>query len=290
MDAASELLLILVCLLLSAFFSGSETALLRLRSHQLDVDISTGKGGLAALAARHLVGHTGKLLVTILLGNNVVNILAASVAASLAVRTLGEERGLLASTVILTLLVLVFCEIFPKAIAARNPRRAAYAVSLPLYLIHGLLRPVHWVFERGIDPLVHRIAGDGDHGGGGSEELLELARKVKSEPQASSSPMSILGNAARAVERTVSEVMTQRTAIFAAPVDMPPEELLESMLKERYTRIPVWRGTIDTIAGFLHFKDLVSLVRNEGTTIDPIILPVLRVPESRPIYDMLADM
>ncbi len=290
MDAASELSLILICLLLSAFFSGSETALLRLRIQQLDADISRGDRGLAALAARDLIGHTGKLLVTILLGNNVVNILAASVAASLAVRTLGEERGLIASTVILTLLVLVFCEILPKAVAARNPRRAAYAVALPLYLIHRILRPVHWVFEKGIDPLVHRIAGAADHGSGGTEELLELARKIKSEAQAASSPIGILGNAARAVGRTVSEVMTPRTAIFAAPIDTPPEELLEWMLEERYTRIPVWRGTIDTIAGFVHFKDLVSLVRGGGTTIEGLILPVLRVPESRSIYDMLADM
>ena len=290
MDTVSELLLIFVCLLFSGFFSGSETALLRLRTHQLDVDISSGKHGLAALAARDLIGNTGKLLVTILLGNNVVNILAASTAAALAVRTLGEERGLVASTVILTVLVLVVCEILPKAVAARNPRRAAYAVALPLYLVHGLLRPVHWLFERGVDPLVRRIAGEAEHGGGGSEELLELARKVRSEPQAASSPIGILGNAARAVERTVAEVMTPRTAIFAAPLDTPPEELLERMLEERYTRIPLWRESIDSIAGFLHFKDLVALVREGGTSVAGAVLPVLRVPESKPVYGMLADM
>ena len=290
MDAVSELLIIFVCLILSGFFSGSETALLRLRAHQLDLDISSGKQGLAALAARDLIAHTGKLLVTILLGNNVVNILAASTAAALAVRTLGEERGLVASTVILTVLVLVFCEILPKAVAARNPRRASYAVAVPLYLIHGLLRPVHWVFERGVDPLVRRIAGEAEAGVGGSEELLELARKVRSGAQPASSPIGILGNAARAVERTVAEVMTPRSAIFAAPLDTPPEELLERMLEERYTRIPVWRESIDAIAGFVHFKDLVALVRDGGTTVEGVVLPVLRIPESKPVYDMLADM
>lgn len=289
MDAASELLLILVCLILSAFFSGSETALLRLGKHQIEADIA-GTHGLPALAARNLVEHTGKLLVTILLGNNVVNILAAAVASSLAIRLLGEQRGLLVSTIALTVVVLVFCEILPKAVAARSPRRASYAVALPLYVIHKVLRPIHWIFERGIDPLVRAISGGDEEGGpAGSDELLELARRMTTQAP-SASPVGILGNTAHAVERTVEEVMTPRTAIFAASRTTSPADLLDLMLAERHTRVPIWEDSIDDVVGLVHFKDLAGLVRGAGSEIDPIIRPVLRVPERKPILELLAEM
>ena len=288
MDSAAELLLILGCLVASAFFSGSETALLRLGRHQIEEDLA-GRHGLPALAARELVSHTGKLLVTILLGNNVVNILAAAVASAVAVRALGEQRGLVASTAILTLVVLVFCEILPKAVAARSPRRASYAVALPLYIIHRLLAPMHWLFERGIDPIVRRISGDDEGGPAGSNELLEMARKMTTAPP-SASPAGILGNTAHAVERTVVEVMTARTGIFSADVLTPPAELFDLMLDDRHTRVPVWKDSVDTVLGLVHFKDLAAVVRSAGTDLAAIVRPILRVPEGKPILDLLAEM
>jgi Mg2+/Co2+ transporter CorB len=150
MDPAISVAIVVVCVAMSAFFSGSETALLRLRSHELEEDVRSARGP-AAIAVRDLIRSTSRLLVTILLGNNVVNILASGVAAALAVSLLGERYGIVVSTLVMTAIILIFAEILPKAAAARHPRGIAYAVGLPLYLFHAVLRPVHRLFDRVIE-------------------------------------------------------------------------------------------------------------------------------------------
>ena len=108
MDIVSLLLLVLACLVLSAFFSGSETALLRLGSHEIEEE-SRELRGPSVVAARDLLGHTSHLLVTILLGNNLVNILGAAAASALAIAYLGESTGIAVATAVMTVLVLIFC-------------------------------------------------------------------------------------------------------------------------------------------------------------------------------------
>ena len=180
MSIIGSVLIILACLAASAFFSGSETALLRLRSHDLDPD-KEGFGP-ADVAVRDLTSSSSRLLVTILLGNNVVNILGASVASGLAISLLGAEAGIPVATAVMTALVLLFCEILPKAVAARHPRGVSRAVGLPLYLFHQILRPLHGLFDRAIEPLVRRVTGgvDGERSLG-SEEVLRLAREALEE-------------------------------------------------------------------------------------------------------------
>ncbi|HXZ86034.1 MAG TPA: DUF21 domain-containing protein, partial [Myxococcota bacterium] len=123
MDLVTGVLLILACLALSAFFSTSETALLRMRSHEIESDVREGRGP-SAFAIRDLLNSTPRMLVTILLASAAVNILAPSIATALSVRWLGEEKGILFSTIAMTVLILVVGEILPKAFAAAHPRRA----------------------------------------------------------------------------------------------------------------------------------------------------------------------
>ena len=287
MTPTTEILAILVCLAASAFFSSSETALLRMRAHQMQADLDSSNA-LSALAAKRLVGSTGQLLVTILLGNNITNIFAATIASALAVRTLGEEKGIIVSTIVLTAVVLVFCEVLPKAVAARNPRAVSYWVALPLYLVHRLARPVHWMFDRVIDPLLHRWVSATEEGG--EEEVLELARKLGSDRRPGTAAW-LLGNVARAVDRTVQEVMVPRTEVFTVSEDIAPEQLLDRMLDERYTRVPVFCGSIDDVRGFVHFKDVVSLINSGGgAPLSSIVKPLAQVPERKPILDILALM
>lgn len=291
MDLIGYVVIIGVCLAASAFFSSSETALFRLRAHDLDEELEKSKGP-GAVAVRDLLGSTSRLLVTILLGNNIANILGASVAAALAIRLLGPEIGIIASTVVMTLTVLIVCEVIPKAIAARHPRRVSLAVGLPLYLLHQLLRPVHAIFDRGIEPLVRRITGGGDAGSGSlsSEDVLRLARQAVDDGSDSATPLAIIGATSAAADMTVEEIMVQRTEITAHPLEMPAAELLERMLEDRYTRTPIFKNSIDDIVGLVHLKDLVSFVRGDGTDVEGILKPVLRVPERKSILPLLTDM
>ena len=288
MDVSTYLGVILVCLVLSAFFSGSETALLRLGAHQVDADAKAARGP-AVLAARDLLKSTSRLLVTLLLGNNIANILGAAVASALAVTLLGPGPGIVVATVTMTLLVLVLCEILPKAVAASHPRRVAYAVALPLYLLHQLLRPIHVLFDRVIEPVVRRVAGGTSELGTSPEDILRLAHTV-AQGGPEGTPLAIIGATAGAADRTVDEIMTPRTEIVAFPIDVEPQKLLEEILEERYTRVPVYEESIDQILGVVHLKDLVKLVRENGGDLHSILKPVLRVPERKKILTLLQDM
>ena len=289
MSEIGYLIVIFVSLAASAFFSGSETALLRLRTHDLEAEVREARGP-AAVAARDLISSTSRLLVTILLGNNVMNILAASVATALAIGLMGPEAGIPVATGVMTLLVLVFCEVFPKAIAASHPWRVSRIVALPLYILHQLLRPLHALFDRVLEPVVRRITGGPAHEAAlSSEEVLRLARYAR-EGQEEGSPLAIIGATSAAAEMTVAEIMVPRTEIAAFPYQTPPAELLEKILEERYTRVPIYESSIDDVLGIVHLKDLIKLVRNNGGELMSILKPVLRVPERKAILRLLTDM
>jgi putative hemolysin len=289
MDVLTLVLLVGACLLLSAFFSGSETALLRLGPHELEEEVKALRGP-AALAARDLLDHTSRLLVTILLGNNLVNILGASAASALAIGYLGETTGLLVATAVMTVTVLIFCEVLPKAAAAGHPRRIGFAVALPIYVLHQALRPVHALFDRIVEPVVRWVGGtETSDSMAATETVLRLARATASgEPEGS--PLAIIGATAGAAEMTVEEIMVPRTEIVAFPDTTRPAELLEAVLEERYTRVPLYHEDIDQVLGVVHLKDLVEYVRGGGSDVTSILKPVLRVPERKPILLLLQEM
>ncbi len=290
MSIFGAVLLIVVCLAASAFFSSSETALFRLRSHDLDPDNNESVGP-ADIAVRDLTSSSSRLLVTILLGNNIVNILGASVASGLAIHLLGTEIGIPVATAVMTILVLLFSEILPKAVAARHPRGVSRVVGLPLYLFHQMLRPVHGLFDRAIEPLVRRVTGgEGGEESLGSEEVLRLAREALDEVTDNGSPLAIIGATSNAAEMDVSEIMVPRTEIEAYPTDTPVSELIEQMLEGRYTRVPIYEDSIDHVLGVIHLKDLMKLARADGKELFGILKPVLRVPERKPILRLLTEM
>jgi CBS domain containing-hemolysin-like protein len=288
-SVAVSLLIILACMVLSAFFSSSETALLRLHAHQVEHDVRDAEGP-EPLAVRNLLRSTSHLLVTILLGNNVVNILGVAVASALAVSFFGEQAGVLVATAVMTVLVLVFCEVLPKAVAASHARSVAHVVALPLYVIHFVLRPFHYFFDRAVDPLVRRLGAptEPEHAQG-AEQILRMARQVRSG-HTEHTPLAIIGAAAGAADMTVADIMVPRTEMCAYPLEISPADLLEEMLEERYTRVPIYRKSIDEIAGVAHLKDLIKLVRTGGDNLQGILRPVLRVPERKPILRLLTDM
>ena len=228
MESVTYLLILLVCLVGSAFFAGSETALLRIRGTDLEEDVKRAKGP-AVLAARELLHSVQRLLVTVLLGQNIVNTLGAAVASALFVRYLGDSWGIVAATVVMTLVTFLFGEVVPKAFAASHPKRVAYLVALPLYLLHQLLRPLHILYDRIIDPLIERLAGGPDTAPQMSsvEELMRLARGAEAQTSAGDRPIGIIAAAARAVDMTVADIMVPRTEVVGVlgghAAGRPPE-------------------------------------------------------------------
>jgi putative hemolysin len=294
MDPLTGTLIIVACLFASAFFSSGETALLRVRAHELEADLREASGP-SAFAIRDLLGSTSRLLVTILLANSAVNILGPSVATALAVNWLGDQAGIIVSTILMTVLILLFGELLPKALAAAHPLRVAHAVALPLYLLHKTLWPLHLLFDRIVEPFVQRIAGTPDIGQTAAtvDEVLQLARAASAaqpETHPDAHPLEIIGSAAGAANMTVTDIMVPRAEIVAFPVETRAGELLEKMLEERYTRVLIYEGSIDKILGIVHLKDLVKLLSSEGSDVRSILKPILRVPGRKPILRLLADM
>jgi CBS domain containing-hemolysin-like protein len=167
----------------------------------------------------------------------------------------------------------------------------ARIIGLPLYIFHAMLRPVHSIFDRLIEPVVRRIASSsGDPTAAQSaEDVLRLARDVR-EGEELGSPMAIMGATSDAAEMDVTEIMVQRTEIVAFSVDTSPDELLASILEERYTRVPIFESSIDHVLGIAHLKDVIRLVNDDRSDVRGILKPILRVPERKPILRLLADM
>ena len=294
MDPLIYFIIVIICLLLSAFFSGSETALLRLTKDMIEKDLEKS-GRLSIMAAKELIKTPAKLLVTILLGNNVVNILGASCASALGVYYFGEQKGIVISTVAMTLIVLIFSEILPKSIAAKNPGKLGYFVALPLYIIHKVSTPIHFLYERTIDPLVRLIAGKQSEGplASTAESIMKLAEGLKVR-KGDGTPIPIIGSAAAAASLYAEDILISRAEIFALDEETSILEAEKLLGKSRYTRAIVYQDSLDKIHGIIHLKDLVrannSEDQEEKKTVKDLIKPVLFVPGKMPILSVLPRM
>ncbi|MEQ5826540.1 HlyC/CorC family transporter [Sulfitobacter sp. NFXS29] len=249
--------IILFLLVLSGFFSGSETALTAASRGKLRAQADKGASG--AIRALKITEDNERLIGSVLLGNNLVNILAASMATALFTRLFGES-GVALATLVMTLLVLVFSEVLPKTYAITNAETAAALVSRPIsvvvlvfspvvtavrYFVRGVLR----LFGVQIDPDSNILAVREEIAGalqlGHSEGVVEKEDRDR-----------ILG-ALDLRERAVEEVMLHRSGIEMIDADSDPTDIMEKCLQSNHTRLPVFRDDPENIIGVIHAKDLL---------------------------------
>jgi Mg2+/Co2+ transporter CorB len=248
---------ILFLLVLSGFFSGSETALTAASRGKLRSIADRGNKG--AERALRITEDNERLIGSVLLGNNVVNILAASLATSIFTRAFGES-GVAVATLVMTALVLVFAEVLPKTYAITNSEKVASFVSAPISLVvwafsplvaavRLLVRGVLRIFGVRIDPDSNILDVHAEIEGaltlGHSEGVVEKEHRDR-----------ILG-ALDLNERFVEEIMLHRSAIEMIDADDPPEAILAQCLQSSYTRLPVFQGDPENIIGVIHAKDLL---------------------------------
>ena len=244
-------------LFMSAFFSGSETALTAASRGKLRSQAYRGAGG--AARALHLTEDNERLIGAVLLGNNLVNILAASFATALFTRAFGES-GVALATLVMTLLVLVFAEVLPKTYAISNPEVAASRVSPVIAVVivvfspvvtavRALVRGVLALFGVRIDPNSRIMSAQ--------EEIAGAISLGHSEGSFEKEDRDRLMGALDLGERTVEEIMLHRSSIEMVDADDAPEAILSQCLASPYTRLPVYRGDQENIIGVLHAKDLL---------------------------------
>ncbi|MEM9138679.1 MAG: HlyC/CorC family transporter [Pseudomonadota bacterium] len=292
-------LLIFLLLCLSGFFSGSETALTavnRATLHRLSAQGSRG-----AATALQLTDNNERLIGAILLGNNLANILAASLATALFTQAFGEA-GVAWATLVMTFLVLIFAEVAPKTYAITSPDTAAVTVARPIRLLVRTLAPVvdfiRLIVRAGFgllgvqaDPNAQVLAPD--------EQIKGTIDLHHSEGGVDKIDRDRLLAALDLKDREVSEIMRHRRDIEAISIDEGPEAILAFCLDSPYTRIPLWKDEPENIVGVLHAKDLLRaeqrMVRNARDPADALkaldLLSIAMkpwfVPETRPMDDLL---
>jgi len=286
---------ILVLLLLSALFSGSETALTaasRPLMHHMEQKGSHRAGMVSRLQAKR-----ERLLGAILLGNNLVNIMASALATSVMITLFGEP-GIAYATLSMTLLVLVFSEILPKTYAIHHANRMSLAIAPVVNALVLVLSPL----THAINFMVRGILGlfgvkyRADDAYASSEEELRGAIDLhEGKDRAVIHERAMLRSILDLAEVQVGEIMIHRKDVTMVDVDQPTEKIIEEVLSSPFTRIPLWRGQPDNIVCVLHVKALFGAVRaSPGTLKEPVDIDVIRlsakpwfVPEQTSLLDQL---
>ena len=271
----------------SAFFSASETAFsslnqIRLKSRSEDGDSSAAR--VLAMAEQY-----DKLLSTILIGNNIVNIAAASIGTILFTQMLGAERGATVSTIVLTIIVLIFGEVTPKSLAKEMPEKVATAVSPFLVLLMALMTPLTWLFTQWKKLLGHFVhSGEADTITEG--ELMTMVSEAENDGELTDRESELIRSAIEFDDVEVEEILTPRVDVVAVEDDIPLEELAQTFAESGYSRLPVYHGTIDNIIGVVHEKDFYIARLKKATKIDDLVVPTLYTTGSTQISQLLRTL
>ena len=251
---------ILVLLMMSAFFSGSETALTAASKAKLRARADRGDPG--ADAALAVTKDSERLIGSLLLGNNVVNILSASLATALFTRLLGSS-GVAMATLVMTVLVLIFSEVLPKTYAISAPEDVAVRVARPIRVLTLILSPIVAVVRlivRGILSAIGLKTEPGQNMFSVQEEIAGALSIGHAAGAVQKEDRDRLLGALDLGERTVEEIMLHRSGIQMIDAAQPPEAILEAVLASPHTRLPVYRGERENVTGVIHAKDLLRAV------------------------------
>ena len=287
----ARLILLLVALLLSAFFSGSEAAFLSIQRGKLAYLTKSGVKGADKVA--QIAGHPEKLLPTVLTGNNLVNTAAAVLGTTIALSYLEPTIAIIVATAGVTILLVIFSEIIPKTVAAKNSERFAIIVVGPLLLAQTLLLPAVWVLER-LSRSVGRLFGVSDAvmvAEGEIRALIDTGREVGA---VEASEARLLENVFRFGDRQIREVMTPRTEIIAIEKGATLESFLNVYQEHSHTRFPIFDGTMDDVIGTLSVKDVVRAMTAGEIGPEDDVTHVLReayfVPETKLVGQLFHEL
>ncbi len=277
---------------LSAFFSGSETALTAAsRARMLALEKSGDRN--AGIVGR-LILERERLIGALLLGNNLVNILASALATSLFLNLFGQA-GVVYATLAMTLLVLVFGEVLPKTLAIADPDRVSRAIAPAISVIVAVFSPVVIAVQfivRGVLHLAGWNASDGKSILSPAEEIRGQVDLLHAEGSVVKAERDRLGGLLDLSELDVSDVMVHRTAMHTIDADEPIGAIVDDILASPHTRVPLWQGEPENIIGIVHAKDLLRALKAAGGSVDAIDIRAVAsepwfVPDTTSVPDQL---
>lgn len=284
MESGGSIGTILVMILLigmSAFFSSTETAFTSFNHARIKA-LARG-GSKRARQALDLADNYDKLLSSILIGNNIVNILASSLATVVFVAWLGGA-GVTVSTVVMTVLVLIFGEISPKTLAKDHADQLVLAFAPYINFIMLLLTPLNWIFAQWRKLLALVFPAPKDEGMA-EEELLTLVAEAEQEGEIDEHESDLIRSAIEFNDQTAEDILTHRVDIVALDVEMTMDEAEQVFRENTFSRLPVYEDSIDSIVGVIHEKDFFN--NRTATSLREIMKPPLFVTPTSRISDLL---
>ena len=282
------IIIMVICLIMSAYFSATETAFSCANKTRLRA--LAEKGNKKAELAVKLADKYDRLISTILIGNNIVNILLASLGTIVFTRHFGEDLGATISTIVITIAVLIFGEITPKSIANDFPEKFAMFSAPLIRSLIWILMPISFIFSlwKKLVNLIVRVKDDDDNMA--QEELLMMVDEAEQEGDIDTDEGDLLRNAIEFSDLKAEDILTHRVDLEALPVDSKKSEIAQMFTRTRFSRIPVYEDNIDNIIGVIHQKDFYV---GSGVTTEPlkdIISPVLFVHQSEMADDLLKKL
>lgn len=274
-------------LCLSAFFSASEIAVFSLQSHRVEAMAATGGPGTATLARLREDPH--RLLVTVLVGNNVVNVAIASVVTALLVARFSAGVGAVVATVVVSTLVLLFGEIAPKSYGLGNAESVARRAAGPLRLVQRLLLPVVVVFDAANGAFTRLVGGSPDieRPFVTRADVAALVATAEEHGAIDAGEQALVGRALAFGDVPVRRVMVPRADVDAVPETATVGAAVDACVAARRSRLPVYREDPERVVGYVDLRDLVGADRDAG--VDEFLLPVLHAFEGRAADDLLAE-
>ena len=277
----------ILLVILSAYFSGSETAMMALNRYRLKHLANEGHGG--ARRASRLLERPDRLLSVILIGNNLVNFTAASLATLIALELYGES-GVAIAPVVCTFVFLIFAEVAPKSIAAAHPEKVALPSSYILNLLLLSLYPLVWLVNGIANGILSLIGINHDETASDHLSKEELRTVVFEGSQISAHPQNMMLGVLDLDKVSVEDIMVPRTEIFGIDIDDDIEDIIEQIRSSQHTRIPVFKADIDKIIGVLHTRNAAKFL-TQAEINKAAILQVIDesyfVPENQSLQTLL---
>lgn len=281
------LVVIVICVILSAYFSATETAFASL--NHIRVKNMAEKGDWRAILVMKLLDRYDSVLSTILVGNNVVNIGATSLATVFFVRMLGEDAGSGIATLVTTLVLLIFGEISPKSMASEFPEQVAMLAAPLLSCIVAVLTPVNFLFGLWKRFLAKIIKGEEDRAIT-DEELLTIVDEAETGGGIGEEESDLIRNSIEFRDQEAVDILTPRVDIVGVEYGTSNQEIADIFAQTGYSRLPVYREDMDHITGILYEKDFYNKIFGSDRTIDSIIRPTVFITEHKKIDELLREL
>lgn len=285
------LAVIVFSVIMSAYFSATETAFSAF--NRIRVKNLAEKGDKKAAKVLKLADNYDTLISTILIGNNIVNILASSLATvlffDLLTNTEAQDWSTTISTIVMTLVVLTFGEIIPKSLAKLMPEKFAMFSSPLLGLLVVVFTPFSFLFKK-LQNLLGKLAKAEEDQGITEEELVSIIEEAEESGEIDEDESTLIKSAIEFNDLEVGDIFTPRIDITAVRSDVTKEALAKEFSESGYSRIPVYEEDLDNIIGIVYYKDFFTTAFKQNTPISEIIKPVMYVTKTQKINDLLRDL